>query len=119
MASPTFTPPSPPQLGTSRATDQTVLNADFGDGYEQVTADGLNSIRDTLPLMWNALTSADADLVEAFWRSVGRATAFWFTPPSKSTPAKYRFTDKINRDQIDGGIERVTTTIRQAFDPGD
>lgn len=119
MASPTFAPPTPPQLGTSRQTDQAVLTADFADGYEQVTEDGLNSIRDTIPMTWNALTVDDAELVEVFWRSVGKAKAFWFTPADKLVASKWRFTDKIQRDDIDGGLQRVSTTVRQAFDPGD
>jgi phage-related protein len=119
MASPAFTPPRPPHLGTSRQVDQTVLNADFGDGYEQVTADGLNSFRDSVTMVWNALTVDEADQVETFWRSVGKATAFWFTPADKEAPSKWRFTDKLQRDDIDGGLQRVSATVRQAYDPGD
>jgi phage-related protein len=120
MASPTFDPPKPPQIGTSRGLDQAVDQADFGDGYDQTTASGLNSFRDTVPLVWNAVTVADAELIEVFYRQVGKTDPFWYALPGRSGAAvKWKFTEKLQRDDIDGGLQRVSTTVRQDFTPGD
>lgn len=119
MASPTFAPPSPPQLGTSRAVDQQVDQAEFGDGYEQITASGLNSFRDAVPLNWNALTVADAELIEVFYREVGKTDPFWYALPGRTGTVKWKFTEKLQRDDIEGGLQRVTTAIKQDFTPGD
>lgn len=120
MASPTFAPSAPPQLGSSRELDERVLSADFGDGYEQVTTDGLNAFRRARSLSWNGVTQEQKEEIEAFYLSVGRSKAWWYTPAGASTPLKWRFTDKLSFVDLDGGpLYSGSVPIRQVFDPGD
>lgn len=115
MAFATWTPPRPPQLGTSKQIDQAVDAVKFGDGYEQASAAGLNSLRETWNLQWNGCTNADCDTIEAFWRSKGKATPFWYKPPGAAAPLKFRF-ESFRRGQIAGPVDSIDITLRQVFD---
>jgi phage-related protein len=115
MAFPTWNPPRAPQLGSRLNIDQKTRVARFGDGYEQVAGDGLNTIRRTWTLVWNACPNSDADAIEAFWVQQGRTLPFWYTAPGTAQPYKWRF-ETFNRTQIDGNSDQLEITIRQVFD---
>jgi phage-related protein len=120
MASPTFNPSAPPQLGSGRELDERVNTAEFGDGYEQVTSDGLNAFRWVRALNWNGITQAEKEEIETFFLSVGRSKAWWYTPAGTVTPLKWRFSDKLSLVDLDGGpLYSGGVPVRQVFDPGD
>ena len=45
MALDTFSPPIEPTVSSTKEISYNVLRADFGDGYSQRAADGLNNVR--------------------------------------------------------------------------
>jgi phage-related protein len=76
MALATFTPPVDPSPGTDNTPEFKIKEAQFGDGYTQVTRDGLNHIRDVVNLRWDVLTPEQADTIEAFIVGKGGDTPF-------------------------------------------
>ena len=58
-----------------------VLRAQFGDGYEQRLADGINNIAQTFTLRFNNRTDDDADDIMAFFEDKKGVTAFDYTYP--------------------------------------
>jgi phage-related protein len=118
MTFPTFTPPRPPQLGSSKETDQRVLSAEFGDGYEQVVADGLNSIRDICRLQWNGVTNAESAALETFWNQVGKTGVFLYKFPGDTVTKKWRFDSPLTINWVSGEINSIQVSIRQVFDLG-
>ena len=63
----TFTPPYAPIPGTEDKPEYKILQADFGDGYTQSTADGLNNVRRVLTVAWDGLTVAEANAIINFF----------------------------------------------------
>ena len=109
----TFTPPRPPQIGSSVQRSPRMRLAQFGDGYEQSTPDGLNADRQVWSLVWNALPHAEADLVDAFLEARGGAEAFWWTPNGASAAIKVKCRQwRREEGQI---VDRITATFRQDF----
>jgi phage-related protein len=58
-----------------------IRKAQFGDGYEQRTADGLNTILQKWSVKFNVRPRADADEILAFFRALGGTTPFEFVVP--------------------------------------
>lgn len=113
MAIETFVPPIPPSPGTSNKPEFKVLEAEFGDGYTQAGADGLNNIRDVLSLEWETLTPAQAEAIITFIRRQYGARPFWYTP---SNGVRQKWTCKEYTDKRgEGGLRTVTATFRQSF----
>lgn len=75
----TFNPPVRPKTSASTATVKTKSNA-FGDGYEQVIADGLNAVREELTLTWPALSFAQAAVIRTFFKAQKGAPFLWALP---------------------------------------
>ena len=89
MTLPTFAPPVSPSVNSQKTVQPRVLKAEFGDGYRQRAADGLNSRPAAWDLKWDALTTADADAIEGFLAARGGVEAFWWTPLDAATPLKF------------------------------
>lgn len=58
-----------------------VLRAQFGDGYEQRLADGINNIAQTFTLRFNNRTDDNADDIMSFFEDKKGVTAFDYTYP--------------------------------------
>lgn len=117
MALTTFTPPIAPAPGSSRPMKPRTNIAPFGDGYEQRSDDGLNTLREGWTLQWPILTVAQADDIETFFKARGSKEAFWWTAPRDSTAKKWRIVD-WNRTPGNGDTDSIAATITQAFDLG-
>lgn len=115
MTFPIFAPAIPPSPGTEIAPEVKVLAADFGDGYRQRAADGLNNIRDTFAFAWEALPAADADAIVAFLKARLGTEAFLYTPPGESAPRKFTCT-KWARKRVRFSYHQITATFVEVFD---
>lgn len=71
MTLPVFTPPIPPSAGTETDFQAKILKADFGDGYTQRSADGLNNVKRSTTLAWNNLSIDEAQALEDFFVARG------------------------------------------------
>jgi phage-related protein len=78
MTIPTFTyDPVTDPIGT---TTYRTLKAQFGDGYSQVAADGINNVYDTWTLSF-AGAYADVSPVKSFLDTLQGYLPFYWTPP--------------------------------------
>jgi len=71
-----------PDVSTRGRRVPRVLKAQFGDGYEQRTQDGLNSNLMVWNLTFSTLTLAELDAIDAFLLALGGADKFQWTPPN-------------------------------------
>ncbi|QKS24591.1 phage tail protein [Vreelandella titanicae] len=55
------------------------ITANFGDGYEQRSANGINSVRETVDVTYSLLSDSDMSIVLNFIKSVGSSKPFYFT----------------------------------------
>lgn len=107
-------PFEPKRDGVSRLTvTPRVLRNDFGDGYSQRAADGLN---DT-PQVWELkfeLNGTDSDTLIAFFESIGGHTTFEWTPPRRSQ-GKY-ILQEWSESPIGTYANIITARISQEYD---
>lgn len=90
MALNTFSPPrQPTSQGVQRQIR--VLSNPFGDGYEQVSPDGLNPEYRTLSLRWENLRPAQATAISNFF-STQKSQPFLWQSPYDSATTKWRCT---------------------------
>lgn len=81
MSTPEFKPPMTPSIGVVRKPEIKLLRAEFGDGYTQTAANGMNHIREVLQLRWDVLTKDEADEIEGFLRERGGWQSFTYRLP--------------------------------------
>jgi phage-related protein len=68
-----------PDRGQKRNNKPRVFVANFGDGYEQRIANGINSLEQTIDVAFTTRPKADIDDIVAFFESKGGVTNFNFT----------------------------------------
>lgn len=94
---------------------QRVRKAQFGDGYEQSLADGINNtvLSYTLQFVGDEVKISS---ILAFLDAHPGATAFYWTPPLRS---QLLFKCETYSDAIpDKGTYALTATFNQTFDTG-
>ena len=89
MSMTTFSPPVAPSPGTSHKPTVNLWEAEFGDGYSQPTPKGLNHIRRTVSLSWNALVYEDMRAIVDFFEARGGNEPFLFKPYGEPTARKW------------------------------
>jgi phage-related protein len=94
-----------------------VLRTDFGDGYSQRAAQGINNVDKIWNITSIPYSSSDAQTFDEFFRTHGGYTAFYWTPPGHSEPLKFTCSKwSLNGVQGSNLYYRVTATLRREFD---
>lgn len=110
-----FPMPYNPTTSASRASKPRVLRADFGDGYSQRAADGINAVRDTYTVSWENITRTEANTADAFLRARGGWDAFYWTPPG-GTQKTWTCEDwKVTHTTAT--LDSLSATFVEVFDP--
>jgi phage-related protein len=91
MALTTF-PAIDPSVGTSKKTNYNIKIAQFGDGFSQRSARGINNVVDVWSLTFTNVNNTDADTLEAFVVARGGTEAFLWTPPFEATEKQWTIT---------------------------
>lgn len=112
MSKSTFNPPVRPKTSARTATIRTLVG-DFGDGYAQTVADGLNANTHELTLTWPELTQAQADAIEAFFNAQLGQSFLWRANPSVDILSLWRC---LNWSvTYETGTASATATLKEAF----
>lgn len=101
--------------GVKRAVQPKILKNDFGDGYTQRAAAGLNSDPETWTLSWNGRTYTTIDAIEAFFVARGGHEAFYWTPPREASPRLFICT-KWDRTYNYPNNDDMTAEFVEVFD---
>jgi phage-related protein len=117
MATPTFAPAVAPSSPVDIAVQPRVLVARFGDGYEQRTGDGLNSLVENVTLRWDHIRATEADPIINFFEARGGIESFFYTLPGGSVPKKYRCVS-WQRTRMEANLDSVIARLVQSFDLG-
>lgn len=110
----TFTPPIPPSPGTSNKPELKILDAAFGDGYDQPTPDGLNHIRRVLSLQWETLTPANCKTITDFLEGKLGTEPFYYTPSDEVSPVRWTCREWNDR-RGQRGFRMLSATFREYF----
>lgn len=104
----------PVQLGAGAIEyAQTVRAAQFGDGYEQVADNGINSTAIRIPMIYTG-REAEVNAVRAFLLA-HTVKAFVITPPGEEKGLYRTVADSINKQQISSNVAELTFTIKRAY----
>ena len=109
MATFTETPSYSSSVGHAYRT----LDAQFGDGYEQSTFDGINYKIRTYSLSFNNRTCAEAETLMAFFEDNNTATtSFDWTPPD-NVAGNFKCNDP--KKTFSNALCSITCTFREVF----
>ncbi|HAT7517025.1 TPA: phage tail protein [Kluyvera ascorbata] len=92
---------------------QSVRTAQFGDGYEQVADNGINSTAIQVP-MKHVGTDGEVNAVRDFLLS-HTVKAFIITPPGEVKGLYRVVTDSIRKNQLSSKFSELTFTIKRAY----
>ena len=73
-----------PDKGFTRASEPRIFKTEFGDGYEQRLANGINNLVETYAVAFSNRTKEEIDDITAFFANKGAVTAFTFTIPDSN-----------------------------------
>ena len=101
--------------GANGVTEFGVLEADFGDGYSQRAADGLNSKKINWSVTWENRPDADIDSLYDFLIAKLGYEAFFWTAPDESSPRKW-IARGLTRTPVATGFSTLRTEFEEVFD---
>lgn len=103
-----------PRVGAQGTTTMRVLRAQFGDGYAQVGADGINNNVQSWPLTFTG-KRPDIEPIKAFLDAHAGYKSFYWTPPM-GVQGLYR-AGSYSLAAQGAEIFSITVTFEQAFAP--
>ena len=101
-----------PLVGMNGTVKYRVLSAQFGDGYQQVAADGINNKIESWPVSFTGTTDEIRPIKDFMDRHAGYQSFYW-TPPM-GDKGMYRSFD-ITITPVEGDIVTLSTVFEQAF----
>jgi phage-related protein len=104
-----------PDPGYKRSHQPKTLKADFGDGYGQRAADGLNNDPLTRQLTWTNLTTNEASYMDNFMIARNGVQSFFWQSSDDPTALAY-VCEQWEADHVAFGVYTFTATFRQVFD---
>lgn len=88
----------------------------YGDGYEQVSGDGINIIRPVTEVSWEGLTKDERDKLDAFLTKCAGQIPFMWTYPGDAGPTKW-VCRKWKPRFIQAGNYGLSGTFTRSFNP--
>ena len=73
-----------PDKGFTRQSESRIFRTEFGDGYEQRLANGINNLAESYGVSFSNRTKEEIDDITAFFANKGAVTAFNFTIPDSN-----------------------------------
>lgn len=108
----TFT--AEPSYSSSLKIKPDILEAKFGDGYEQAVGNGINNKPRAYDLRFNVLTVANGDAIEAFFDDNDTATTpFDWTPPN-GVAGRFKCREH-SREFVSGFTSNISCTFEEVF----
>lgn len=111
----TFNPPLAPVVGSSVRNELKLRRTEFGDGYTQITRDGMNHHRVTPSLRWELLDPEQLVAIDDFLKHHGGDTPFYYTLPGQMTPTKFTC-EEWTWSGMSAGYASLDATFKQSFD---
>lgn len=101
--------------GSSRSLSHRVLSAEFGDGYSQRTADGLNTAVESWDVTWNNLTLANGRLLTKYLSTRRGYRSFKWTPPNE---ARYKvwICESFSDQPVTYNVRTISAKFKRVYD---
>lgn len=85
MAAPTLPDIAPDVSSPGQETSFRLRTAEFGDGYKQVSGQGINTKIDKWTLSWDSIPDTDAETLINFFNALEGSLPFLWQPPKGYT----------------------------------
>jgi len=103
------------RTGATEELDVTTMQAQFGDGYKQVAAAGINSVRESWPVTCSG-SKAEMAMVRAFLKAHVTSSCWWVNPWGERKLYRIK-ADSIRPSFINGNFVEIAFIFEQAFAP--
>lgn len=110
----TFPFPNKISQASTSTLDQKALVTQYGDGYQQRAAVGINNQFYRWDVQVNYLSATDRATMVAFWQAHGRVVSFDWTPPN-GTAGKYVFVEPLV-ETSQGNLYSFSMVMQQVFE---
>ena len=104
-----------PSLGSNFEAEPRVLLAQFGDGYNQRAADGINNVLHKGNVTWENLTRDEAATLISFLRERAGWKPITWTMPGDNEARKWVAT-RWTRTYVDANLDTVAATFSEVVD---
>ena len=116
MSTPTaFSPPVGPSASTTQTRSPKIYLAEYGDGYEQRAAAGINTRRLEASVSWDGLTHSHANIILQFFEARGAHEPFTYTLLPDTVNRRW-VCSSFGRAEIDSHGSTVSASWREVFD---
>lgn len=103
--------------GSQLSEEPKVRKTQFGDGYSQRQADGINALGQRWQIRHSEIDDSAADEIVAFLRARNGVEAFEYTPMWHSTPMLFLCSRWTRTASERPGYSDVTADFEQTFEP--
>jgi phage-related protein len=102
---------------SSRSTTHRVLNANFGDGYEQRVLDGINTKQETFNVSFNNRPKDEINLIAAYLDKKASENFTLSVSVLSGTESVLVVCDSYNIAYIHEDYHNLTGTFRRVYEP--
>lgn len=102
-------------FGYNRSGTMRTLTADFGDGYNQRTVDGINTTRLSYSISWTNIDTERKNILQTFLESTNGVESFNWQPPDMSV-SKIWVNEFPTIVPVAAGIWNISVVLHQVFD---
>ncbi len=110
-----------PDKGMTRSADPVRHVIQFGDGYQQRMAEGINPLKETYSVAFSNRSRAEIDDITAFFENKKAVTAFNFTIPDTNSGGNERtikvVCSKWSTSYTNGVGSSLTATFDRVYEP--
>jgi len=111
----TFNPPVDPNPGYQREHKPKILKVEFGDGYAQRAADGINNDARKFSLTWTHLHDHEKETIENFFEARNGLESFFYQFPDESAPRAY-VCETWGVQLVNYNVYTITAEFMEVFD---
>ena len=108
-----------PDKGFTRQSESRIFRTEFGDGYEQRLANGINNLAESYGVSFSNRTKEEIDDINAFFANKGAGTAFNFTIPDSNNSGETTvkvICDKWSQAYRYGDYYSCSATFRRVYE---
>lgn len=103
-----------PDYGASANREPKAKVVQFGDGYSQRQADGINTNPETWNLQFSNRSTTEGNAIDTFLTDLGGVTSFTWTPPGGSSGSY--ICRSWQKAYVQGNLITITATFTQVFE---
>ena len=108
-----------PDKGFTRQSQSRIFKTEFGDGYEQRLANGINNLAESYGVSFSNRTKEEIDDITAFFASKGAVSNFSFTIPDSNNSGETTIKvvcDSWSQAYTTGDYYGCSATFRRVYE---